>query len=58
MTIVTTTAVPGKDQSLRDLLIFDLAMREARRRSKKRNPPAHWLIQVLDELGLRLTVQP
>jgi hypothetical protein len=54
MTIVTTTTVASKDKRMRDLLIFDMAVREAQRRSKKRNPPAHFLVEVLDELGLKL----
>jgi hypothetical protein len=56
MTIVTTTQVKPKEAKLRELLILDLAVREAQRRSKKRNPPAHWLVEVLDELGFKVVV--
>lgn len=56
MTIVTTTQVKPKDSSMRDLLIFEMAVREAQRRAKRRNPPAHWLAEVLDELGLKVMV--
>lgn len=37
-------------------LLLDMAIREACRRTKKKNPPAAALIEVLDELGFKLTV--
>jgi hypothetical protein len=58
LTIVTTTQVKPKEAPLRDLLIFDMAVREARRRSRRKNPPARFLVEVLDELGLKVTVAP
>ncbi len=56
MTVVTTTQVQPRGARLRDLLIFVMAVREAQRRSKKRNPPASYLVEVLEDLGLKVVV--
>lgn len=36
------------------LLLLDMVLREARRRTKKKNPPAGALVEVLNELGFKL----